>query len=365
MTRLLAQLSRRWVVIWPALGLFALMLGLVWKPAGPAEALIAVLVAGNVLAAVHHAEVIAEWVGAVAGAVILAIAVTVIEVGLIVILMADGGPGSEMLARDTVFSAVMISCNGIVGASLVAGNIRNGPVAFNPEGSGAALATVTVLAGLTMVLPNFTDEPGKVYSASQLAFAAVASLALWLMFVSAQTRRHQEMFQPVDATGEPLPDLEEEHRPSRGQALASLGMLLVALVAVIGLAKLLSSALESAVSRLGFPLAFVGVVIALLVLAPESLAAVRASRRDRMQTSMNLAYGSAVASIGLTIPTLAVLSPWLPGDLVLGLDSLEMTLLALTVVAGMLTVVPGRATRLQGGVHLVLLAAYIFLAANP
>ncbi len=147
--------------------------------------------------------------------------------------------------------------------------------------------------------------------------------------------------------------------------MLSLGLLLVALVGVVGLAKAESPAIEAGVEAAGFPHSFVGVVIALLVLLPETLSAVKSARRDRIQTSLNLALGSAMASIGLTIPVIAVASIWLDGPLVLGLGSTQMVLLALTVIVSVLTIVPGRATRLQGGVHLVLLAAFLFLSINP
>ena len=142
-------------------------------------------------------------------------------------------------------------------------------------------------------------------------------------------------------------------------------MLVLALVAVVGLAKVESPAIEAGVAAAGFPPSFVGVVIALLVLLPETLAAGRAASRGLTQTSLNLSLGSAMASIGLTIPVIAVASIWLEGPLVLGLEPVQLVLLAMTVVVGVLTVVPGRATRLQGGIHLVLLAAFLFLAVNP
>jgi Ca2+:H+ antiporter len=150
-----------------------------------------------------------------------------------------------------------------------------------------------------------------------------------------------------------------------GRALASLALLIVSLFAVVGLAKVESPAIESAVAAAGFPQSFVGVVIALLVLLPETLAAVRSALRNRVQVSLNLAFGSAMASIGLTIPAIAVASLWLEGPLILGLGATQMILLALTVAVSVLTVVPGRATRLQGAVHLVLLAAFLFLAVSP
>jgi Ca2+:H+ antiporter len=326
---------------------------------------VALLLAGSVLASVHHAEVVAHRVGEPFGSLVLAVAVTVIEVALIVTLMASGGKDTSSLARDTVFAAVMITCNGIVGLSLFVGARRHGLVSFNAEGAGAALATVTTLAVMTMVVPTFTTSaPGPEFTGAQLVFAAVSSLALYGMFVSTQTVRHRDFFLPVTSEGALL---EEEHAepPTQRAALTSLGLLLVSLVAVVGLAKVESPAIESGVAAAGLPQSFVGVVIALLVLLPETLAAVRAAQRNRLQISLNLGLGSAMASIGLTIPAITIATIWIDQPLRLGLGPTQMVLLALTVVVSVLTVVPGRATRLQGGVHLVLMAAFIFLAVAP
>ncbi len=329
-------------------------------------ALVALLLGAAVLAAVHHAEVIAHRVGEPFGSLILAVAVTVIEVGLIVTLMVSGGPDAATLARDTVFAAVMITTNGIVGLSLLIASLRYNLPAFNAEGTGSALATVATLATLTLVLPSFTtSRPGPEFTSSQLAFAAVASLVVYGAFVLAQTGRHRDFFLPVTADGEVMEAEEHADPPSNRATLVSVGLLVLALVAVVGLAKVESPAIEAGVAAIGFPGSFVGVVIALLVLLPETLAAGRAAQRNRVQTSLNLAYGSAIASIGLTIPVIAVASIWLDGPLILGLDSTQTVLLVVTVIVGTLTVVPGRATRLEATVHLVLLAAFLFLAVVP
>ena len=355
-----------WTTIMPLVAAAALVLTWGRSPGVVVVVLVAVLLAGSVLAAVHHAEVVAHRVGEPYGSIVLAVAVTVIEVALIVTLMSSGGDKAATLARDTVFAAVMITCNGILGLSILISARRFGFSHFNAEGTGGALATVSVLAGTCLVLPSFTlGEPGPRFTGAQLAFAAVASLALYAMFIVTQTRRHRDFFLPVAADGSVLEEDDHAEPPSDRQALTSLGLLLVSLVSVVGLAKVESPAIESGVAAVGLPPSFVGVVIALLVLAPETLAALRAARAGRTQTSLNLALGSAMASIGLTIPTIALATVWLEGPLVLGLGATQLVLLAMTVVVGVLTVVPGRATRLQGGVHLVLLTAYVFLAANP
>jgi Ca2+:H+ antiporter len=327
---------------------------------------LAVVLAAAVLAAVHHAEVVAHRVGEPYGSLVLAVAVTVIEVALIVTLMVSGGDKTSALARDTVFAAIMITCNGIVGLSIVVGAVRHRIVGFNAEGTGAALATVTTLAVLTLVLPTFTTSAaGPEFSSAQLTFAAIMSLLLYGMFVSTQSGRHRDFFLPVHEDGSPV-DLDEHATPpSDRAALTSLGLLLVSLVAVVGLAKVESPGIEAAVRAAGFPDSFVGVVIALVVLLPETIAAVRSARWNRLQISLNLALGSAMASIGLTIPAIAIASIWLDGPLSLGLGQVQMVLLGLTVVVSILTVVPGRATRLQGGVHLALMVAFLFLAVQP
>jgi Ca2+:H+ antiporter len=356
-----------WTTIAPVLAV--VVLALTWGRSLPTAvvAVVAVLLAAAVLAAVHHAEVVAARVGEPLGSLVLAVAVTVIEVGLIVTLMLSGKSGTESLARDTVFAAAMITCNGILGLSLLVAAVKNRLAVFNAEGTGAALATVATLAVLCLVLPSFTtSRPGPEYSPAQLAFAAVASLALYVMFVVTQTVRHRDFFLPVAHDGSLIDDADEHASPPTNRAtLFSLALLLLALVDVVGLAKVESPAVESGVAAAGLPPSFVGVVIALLVLLPETLAALNAARRGRVQVALNLAIGSAIASIGLTIPAIAVAMIWLQGPLVLGLNPTQTTLLAITVAAGTLTVVPGRATRLQGGVHLVLLAAFVFLAATP
>ncbi|WP_245663884.1 calcium:proton antiporter [Nocardia arthritidis] len=363
---MIGVLLARWSVLVPLLAVLAL--AATWGRGLPGVAVTIVVVAliGAVLAAVHHAEVVARRVGEPFGSLVLAIAVTVIEVALILTLMTQGGDKTATLARDTVFAAAMITCNGIFGLCLLVGALRRRVAVFNAEGTGAALATVATLATLSLVLPTFTtSKPGPEFSPAQLAFAAVASLALYGLFVLVQTVRHPDDFLPVEVSGAVADGDEHIESPSVRSALVASALLLVALICVVGLAKVVSPAVESAVESAGLPQSAVGVVIALLVLLPETLAAIRAARRDQVQIGLNLALGSAMASIGLTIPAIAVASIWLDGPLVLGLGATQMVLLALTVVVGGLTIVPGRATLLQGGVHLAVFAAFVGLAASP
>src|SRR3954467_7249144 len=258
----------RWTTAVPLLA--AVLLALTWgsKPPTVVLVLVAAVLAGAVLAAVHHAEVVAHRVGEPFGSLLLAVAVTVIEVGLIVTLMVSGGDDASTLARDTVFAAVMITCNGIVGAALLVAALRDGVARFGAQGTTTALGTIATLATLTLVLPTFTTStPGPEFSGSQLAFAAIASLTLYALFVFVQTARHRDYFLPErdDASD---PEVHAEP-PSDRATLVSLGLLVVALVAVVGLAKIESPAIEDAVASIGAPQSAVGVVIALLVLQPR------------------------------------------------------------------------------------------------
>jgi Ca2+:H+ antiporter len=262
-----------------------------------------------------------------------------------------------------VFAAIMIICNGVVGLCLLLGGLKHREQAYRLEGAGSALVCLIALTTLSLVLPGFTTStPGPTYSNSQLAFAGVASIVLWLTFVFVQTVRHRDYFLPSGHAAQ-----EDSHAvpPSARLAWASFVLMFVSLVAVVGLAKALAPNIEHAVQAAGAPNLVVGIAIALLVLLPETWAAVRAARADRLQTSLNLALGSALASIGLTIPAVAVASYWLGIPLILGLDPKELVLTALTFLISAITLTTGRSTVLQGVVHMVVFAAFLFLAFAP
>jgi Ca2+:H+ antiporter len=275
-----------------------------------------------------------------------------------------------------VFAALMITCNGIIGMSLVVASLSRREAVFNAAGMSGALAAIATLATLSLVLPTFTtSSPGPTFTGFQLTFAALASIAVYGIFVFVQTVRHRDNFLPPQAgprpvadpapATEPVGEWPDGHVVTTREAVVSLLLLVVALVAVVGLAKAVSPAIEASVRDARLPLSFVGVVIALLVLLPETLAAYRSARRGHLQTSMNLGYGSAMASIGLTIPAIAVASLWFSAPLELGLRPVEMVLLALTVLIGILTVTPGRATLLQGSIQVAIFAGFVVLAVNP
>jgi Ca2+:H+ antiporter len=318
----------------------------------------------TVLAAVHHAELIAHRSGEPFGTFILAVAVTIIEVGLILTLMSAAGPDAATLARDTVFAAVMIILNGLVGLCILIGAIRHREQTFQQVGVSASLATLSALTVLTLVLPNFTvTEPGPIYAPSQLAFVAIVSFLLYATFVSVQTVRHRDYFLPPAV----LAADEDAHAdpPSNRATMLSAVLLVACLGAVVLLAKTLASPIEAAVAAAGAPRTLVGVIIAALVLLPESLAAVRAARANRLQTSLNLGLGSALATIGLTIPAVAALSLLVGLPIALGLDAKSIVLLFLTLMVATLSLGTGRTTILQGVVHLVIFGVFLFTTVVP
>ena len=315
-----------------------------------------------VVVAVHHAEVIALRVGEPFGTLVLALAITVIEVSLIVSLMLPGGAATNTLARDTVYATVMIVCNGVIGLCLLFGALRHRVLAFRVEGTTPALSVLVTLAVLTLVLPSFTlSTSGPTLNNIQLGFVGLVSLTLYGVFVFVQTVRHRNYFLPVNATH----DTVQVTPPSTAQALVSFVLLFLCLVSVVGLAKALAPNIEAVVKATSTPKAVIGIAIALLVLLPETWAALRSALRNHMQISFNLALGSALATIGLTIPVVAATALIMGLRLDLGLPAKEMVLLMLTLMISAMTLSGGRATVLQGAVHLVLFAVFLFLAVVP
>jgi Ca2+:H+ antiporter len=338
-----------WSLAVPAVGL--LTLGATWGrdlPAWPAVVVGLVLVAA-VLAAVHHAEIVAARVGEPFGTLTLAVAVTVIEVALILTLMLTTPDEAQTLARDTAFAAVMVILAGVVGSCLLVGTVKHHAQDFNAEGMSGALSALTVLVT--------RSTRGPTYTTAQLLVMSAITLALYATFVFVQTTRHRSYFLVEDDEGHAA--------PTATTTRASVGLLLACLVSVVGLAKTLSPTLKDLLSTVGAPASAVGVLIAVLILAPETVAAVRAAARNRLQTSMNLALGSGLASIGLTIPTIAVASLLLDVPLRLGLGGGSMVLLLLAVFVTALTVTIGRVTVLQGAIHLSVFGAFLFLAFVP
>ena len=327
--------------------------------------LLAALLLPAVLAAVHHAEVIAVKVGEPFGTLVLALAVTVIECALIITLMLAKPEESAGLVRDTVYSAVMIILGGVVGICMAVGGARHHVQRFGVYGVSAATTTLAALAVLVLILPNFTTTtPGPSFSPAQLILVGVASLSLWLLFVFVQTVRHRDYFLPDEHSAGPDTHVAAEN-VTRNQLWLALALLMGCLASVVLLAKALSDPLSALIVQSGAPLSAVGVVIASLVLLPEAVAALRAARADRLQTSLNLALGSALATIGLTVPVIAGLSFVFGWQLDLGLDPKGITLLSLMLLVSAMSLGTGRTTVQQGAVHLVIFGVFLFTSFSP
>jgi Ca2+:H+ antiporter len=353
--------------IFPALAVLlfaaATALGLTFTPS-PAglvfAAVLLVILFGTVFAAVHHAEVIAERIGEPYGTLLLTLAVTVIEVALIATIMLGEKP-VPTLARDTVFAVLMIVCNGLVGICILAGGLRYREQDFQISGANVYLSVLTVFATITLILPNYTlMTPGPVYSGPQLGFVSIVTIILYAVFLYTQTIRHRDYFViEGDGSGE-----GRGHTSTRALIL-SIGLLLVSLLAVVLLAKKFSLVVDAGAAAIGAPPAFAGILVALLILLPESAAAIAAARKNDLQKSINLALGSSLATIGLTIPAVAVAAYALDKTLVLGLDRRETVLLVMTLLLSMLTFGTGRTNILFGLVHVLVFAVFVFMVFVP
>lgn len=350
----------------PFVALAALAFSWSSKPSDPILFFLALFLVLAVFTSVHHAEIIALKVGEPFGSLILALAVTVIEVGMILVIFLESPDANINLARDTVFSAVMITTNGIVGIALLIKSLRQGIATFNSSGVSGALAVLVALSVLSLILPSVTvSSPGPTFTKVQLIFAALISLVLYLTFVAVQTVRHRDYFLPPARSGNTIPAEEHVDPPTGKEAILSLFGLILSLVAVVGLAKVTSPLIQGFVDKNDLPQMLVAISIAIVVLLPESISAIKAARFGRTQTSFNLAYGSALASIGLTVPVIATISVLFDYKVNLGLNAAEIVLLSLTFFVSILTVFLGRATLLQGIIHLSIFSSFIMFAATP
>jgi Ca2+:H+ antiporter len=331
------------------------------SPAGMLfAAVLLIILFGTVFAAVHHAEVIAERIGEPYGTLLLTLAVTIIEVALIATIML-GEKAVPTLARDTVFAVVMIVCNGLAGVCILVGGLRYREQDFQVSGANLYLSVLAVLATITLILPDYTlTTPGPLYSEAQLGFVSVVTIILYGVFLYTQTIRHRDYF-----------IREAEGAADHGEQifghplLLSVGLLLISLLAVVLLAKKFSLVVDAGAAMIGAPPAFAGILVALLILLPESVAAIAAARNNDLQKSINLALGSSLATIGLTVPAVAVAAYTLEKTLVLGLQEREIVLLVLTFILSMLTFGTGRTNILFGMLHLVVFAVFVFMVFVP
>jgi Ca2+:H+ antiporter len=327
--------------------------------------LLTIVLVGAVLASVYFAEIIAHRVGQPYGTLLLAIAVTVIEVALIVSILLSRAPGSEAIVRDSIFATIMIVCNGLIGVCLLIGAIKHRETVFKADGTSITLGLLITASTLAFVLPTYTTStPGPNYSIVQLRGAAIACLILYLTFVYAQTVRHTVMFMAPNLDGEN----KTSHlfsKPSKKKTFISAVAMLISLTAVVIIAKKLAPIIGEGVHSIGAPPEVVGILVACLVLLPESFTAIRQALNNKMQNSFNLALGSGLASVGLTIPVVAIISIAFGITLTLGLDAKSLVFLILTFIMSIMTISMGRATFAQGIMHIVIFGAYIRLSISP
>jgi Ca2+:H+ antiporter len=348
------------VLLYAATEIPGLGIGFTRSPAGMVFAVVLLVVLfGTVFAAVHHAEVIAEVIGEPFGTLLLTMSVTIIEVALIATIML-GENGVPTLARDTVFAVVMIVCNGLVGICILVGGLRYREQDFQVTGANVYLSVLVVLATITLILPNYTETtPGPIYSASQLGFVSVVTIVLYGVFLYTQTVRHRDYF-IAGADGD-----DQHHAAGGGMLTISAILLLVSLIGVVMLAKKFSLVVDAGAAAIGAPPAFAGVVVALLILLPEGIAALAAARKNDLQKSINLALGSSLATIGLTVPAVAIATYFLEKRLVLGLETRDSMMLVMTFLVSLATFGTGRTNIMFGMVHLVMFAVFMFLVLVP
>lgn len=354
------KLLMQWTIITPLLAWALYFSGLI-NNSGAFQLIASILLMVSVMSSVHHSEIIAHRVGEPYGTIILAVAITIIEVSIIVSLMLAGGEDASTLARDTVFSATMLILNGIVGLSLFIGGLKYREQSFSKHSAIIALVSIVAIVILTLVFPTFTSSiSGPFYNQPQLIFVSIACLVIYAFFLLAQTSRHRQYF--LSETD----DDESNHvEISNSLMITSLLFLFISLGIVVLLAKTLSPTIESIVIQNNLPKTLVGIIIAAVILLPEGVAAIIAARKNKIQTSLNLALGSALASIGLTIPSVSMVCIFTDMNVALGLNIKSIILLGLSVFTVLLSLITGRSNIVYGAVLLVNLLAFIFLIIFP
>jgi Ca2+:H+ antiporter len=353
----------QWTIIIPVLSWVLFFSGLI-ESSSIFQIVASLLLIFSVMSAVHHSEIIAERVGEPYGTIILAISITIIEVSIVISLMLSDGPAAASLARDTVYAATMLILNGIIGLCLFIGALKHYEQNFSSSSVTIGLVSLVSIIVFTLVFPTFTESvSGSYYSMPQLVFASIACLVIYASFLFAQTKRYRQYFLTI---GDDENEDKTEPFPITNKVfITSLVFLIISLGIVVLLAKTLSPTIESIIVSYNLPKTLVGVVIAAIILLPEAIAAIIAARKNKLQTSINLALGSALASIGLTIPSVAVVCIMLDMPIILGLDIKSIVLLALSVFTVMLSLSKGKSNIVYGVVLLVNLFAFIFLMIYP
>ena len=362
---MLRFLRREWVLFTSYATMFAfLTLGKTWLGTNPGLGfgwvlflwLFAAMLSSS-FAVVRHADHLAEKLKEPLGTLILTLAVTSIEVMMISALMLNGD--NPALARDTMFSVVMVVLGGLLGLALLIGGLKFGEQNFNLKGVNSFLGLILPLSLLCLVLPNFTKTGGDgMFSPLHAVCLMLLSLIIYGVFLAVQTSRHREFF---NEAGWSPSDAGSDDDRSHGSVGLESALLILHLIPIVLLSKQMAHLLDYRVNQGGLPLELVGLIVAILILAPEGLAAIQSAARNQMQRSVNVLLGSVLATISLTVPAALAISLIYGKPLLLGLSPTYMTLLAVTLGSCIVTFGQGQTNILQGFVHLLLFVAYIVL----
>ena len=307
---------------------------------------------------VRHADVLAHRLGEPGGTLLLTLTITGLEVCMVGFVMSSGAP-KPMFARDTMYAEVMLVLNGVMGLSLLLGAIKHGEQSYNLQSANSFLVLLLPLSVLGLVMPNYTRAtPGPTLSVFQMVFLSIVSIAIYAVFLYVQIARHREYF--VMSKESEDTDSNAAHESSHSNA-RHIVLLALYSVPLILLAEEMAKPLDAAVLKLGAPPALGGLLMAVLVLTPESVSAIRAALANRLQRSVNLLLGSVLASIGLTIPLVIAVSLYSGRELLLGLDVSDSIMLALSLVTSILTFSLPRTNLLLGAVHLLLFCVFLML----
>lgn len=313
------------------------------------------------IAAARHAERLAVRFGEPYGTLVLTLSAILLEIATVATVMLHG-ENNPLFGRDTMFSVLMIVLNGVIGTALLIGGLRYHEQTYNLRGAKTFLSLLIPLATLALIWPDYTlsNVAGSLSRAKTL-FLIVMSLLLYAAFMVVQTRTHANDFQPEKDS-----ESSDESHPAAPRSWPRHALLLVAfLVLVVLLAKLFALPLDVGIERLGLPSGVGALAVAMLVLAPEGISAIRAATGNHMQHAMNVGLGTALSTISLTVPAVLLIDLAFGKPAILGLDPAHMVLLVLTFGVSILTLGSGRTNAMQGLVHLLLFLAYIMLLFSP
>ncbi len=322
-------------------------------------AVICVVILTAAIAIVRHADLLAHRLGEPAGTLLLTLAITGLEVAMVALVMSTGAE-KPTLARDTMYAVVMLVLNGFLGLALLLGGLRHREQRYNLQSANAFLLMILPLTVLGLILPKFTHSvAGPALAKFQMIFLSTMSIGIYAVFLFVQNKLHRGFFvvseEAADASAH-----ETKHDSSHSTFYHALMLVLYGLPLVM-LAKQMAAPLDAMTSKLGAPPAFSGFIMAILVLTPESIAAIRAALNNHLQRSVNILLGSVLASIGLTIPLVIAVSLMTGRSLLLGVDDEDALMLMLTMVTSMLTFSLPRTNVLLGCVHLLLFGAFFML----